>query len=168
MERLSCGPPKFLNMVIQLQEGQRGQVIIRHCNDLSEPFSITNGVKYDCVPAPTLFTIFFIMMLHRATEDVDDEDGVYIRYSTDGSLCNLRRLQVYTKTLEQRLRWLLFADDAALVAHTETAPQRVTSCFAEAAQLFGLELSLKKTEVLHQPAPQEVYRHLTSQMARQN
>jgi len=36
--------------------------------------------------------------------------------------------------------------------------QRVTSCFAEASQLFGLEVSLKKTEVLHQPTPQEAFR----------
>ena len=41
--------------------------------------------------------------------------------------------------------------------------QRLKSCFAEAAQLFGLEVSLKKTEVLHQPAPREEYRppHIT-------
>ena len=41
--------------------------------------------------------------------------------------------------------------------YTETALQHITSCFAEAAELFGLEVSLQKTEVLHQPAPQEVY-----------
>ena len=160
MERLGC-PPKFLNMVIQLHEDQRGQV--RNSNDLSEPFPISNGVKQGCVLAPTLFTIFFSMMLQRATEDLDDEDGVFIRYRTDGSLFNLRRLQAHTKTLEQLIRELLFADDAALVAHTETALQRVTSCFAEAAQLFGLEVSLKKTEVLYQPAPQVAYHppHIT-------
>jgi len=56
------------------------------------------------------------------------------------------------------IRNLLFADDAALVAHTERALQRVTSCFADASRLFGLEVSLKKTEVLHQPAPHEEYR----------
>lgn len=39
-----------------------------------------------------------------------------------------------------------------------TALQRITSCFAEAAELFGLEVSLKKTEVLYQPAPREDYR----------
>ncbi|KAJ7416834.1 hypothetical protein WISP_68266 [Willisornis vidua] len=30
-------------------------------------------------------------------------------------------------------------------------------CAAEATELFGLEVSLKKTEVLYQPAPQEVF-----------
>ena len=52
---------------------------------------------------------------------------------------------------------LLFADDAAFVAHIESALQRLTSCFAEAAQLFGLEVSLKKTEVLYHPAPRKEY-----------
>ena len=145
-----------MNMVVQLHEDQRGQV--RLSSDLSEPFPINNGVKQGCVLAPTLFTIFFSMMLKHATADLDDEDGVYIRYRLDGSLFNLRRLQAHTKTLEQLIRDLLFADDAALVAHTERALQRITSCFAEAAQLFGLEVSLKKTEVLHQPAPREEYR----------
>ena len=62
------------------------------------------------------------MMLKQATEDLDDEDGVYIRYRLDGSLFNLRRLvHGHTKTVEQLVRDLLFADDAALVAHTEGA-----------------------------------------------
>ena len=60
LERLGC-PPKFLQMVIQLHENQRGQ--IRLNGDLSEPFPISNGVKQDCVLAPTLFSIFFSMML---------------------------------------------------------------------------------------------------------
>ncbi|GFO47334.1 hypothetical protein PoB_007383900 [Plakobranchus ocellatus] len=97
------------------------------------------------------------MMLKQANENCEDEDGIYIRYRLDGSLFNLRRLQAHTKTNERLIRDLLFADDAALVAHTEQALQRLTSCFADASRLFGLEISLKKTEVLHQPAPQEAY-----------
>ena len=97
-------------------------------------------------------------MLKQVTEGiVDDEDTVYIRYRLDGSLFNLRRLQAHTKTREQLIRYLLFTDDAALVAHSERALQCLTSCFTEAAQLFGLQVGLKKTEVLHQPAPREVY-----------
>ena len=42
-------------------------------------------------------------------------------------LFNLRHLQAHMKTKEKLIRKLLFADDAALVAHTESAMQRITS-----------------------------------------
>ena len=48
-------------------------------------------------------------------------------------------LLAHTKTCEQLVQNLLFADDAALVAHTEKALQHLTSCFAETAQLFGFK-----------------------------
>ena len=116
-------------------------------------------MKQGCILAPTLFTIFFSMMLHRATEDLDDDDSVYIRYRTDGSLFNLRHQSTGLHQNPGATHPRAYADDAAaLVSHSETALQRVTSCFAEVAQLFGLEVSLKETGVLHQPAPQEVYR----------
>ena len=152
LERLRC-PPKFLQMVIQLHENQRGQVRLN--GDLSEPFPISNSVKQGCVLAPTLFSIFFTMMLKQATADLEDDEGVYVRYRLNGSLFNLRRLQAHTKTQERLIQNLLFADDAALVAHTERALQCMTSCFADVWRLFGLEVSLKKTEVLHQPTPHE-------------
>ena len=93
------------------------------------------------------------MILKQVREDLDDDGPVYIRYRLDGSLFNLRRLHAHTKTLEQPFCDLLYANDAALVSHTERALQHLNSCFAEAAQLFELEASLKKTDVLHQPAP---------------
>ena len=72
-------------------------------------------------------------------------------------------MHAHTKTLGQLFRDLLFADDAALVAHTERAIQQQTSCFAEVALLFRREVSLKKTDVLHQPACLKEYRlqHIT-------
>ena len=42
------------------------------------------------------------------------------------------------------IREMLFADDAALVAHTEEALQRLITRFAEACNEFGLTISLKK------------------------
>ena len=155
LERLGC-PPKFLQMVIQLHENQRGQVRLN--GDLSEPLPISNGVKQGCVLEPTLFSIFFSMMLKQATKDLDDDEGVYVRYDLDGSLFNLRRLQAHTKTQVRLIQDFLFEDDADLVAHTERALQRVTSCFADASRLFVPEVSLKNTEVLHQPTPYEEYR----------
>ena len=138
-------------MITELHDDQHGQ--IRLNDDLTDPFPIANGVKQGCVLAPTLFSIFFSMMLEQALKDLDTDDAVYIRYRYDGNLYNLRRLQARTKTQEQLVTDLLFADDAALVAHSEEALQRLTTCFAEASHLFGLVISLKKTEVLHQAAP---------------
>ncbi|PFX23190.1 hypothetical protein AWC38_SpisGene12258 [Stylophora pistillata] len=151
-------PPEIRRngMVIQLHENQRGQARLN--GDLSEPFPMSNGVKQGCVLGPTLLSIFFSMMLKQATMDLDVNEGVYIRYRLDGSLFSLRRLRAHTKTQERLIRDLLFADDAALVAHTERALQRITSCFAGSSQLYGPEVSLKETEVPHQPAPLVEYR----------
>ncbi|XP_071507368.1 uncharacterized protein [Diadema antillarum] len=148
-------------MIIQLHENQQG--LVRYNSDFSEPFPIDNGVKQGCVLAPTLFTTYFSMMLKQAMEKFNNEDAIYILYRTDGSLFNLRRLQAHTKTHEQLVRELLFADDAALIVHSQSALQCLTSCFAVNAKAFGLEVSLKKTEVLHQPAPRQDYQspHIT-------
>ena len=146
-------PLKFLRIVIQLHKDQRDQDWLK--SDLYGSFPIVNNVKQGCVLAPILFSIFFSMKLKQIIEDLDG--AVYIHYRLDGSLFNFRRLHAHTKILEQLFRDLLFADDAAFITHTERALQHLTSCFAEAAQLFGLEVNLKKTEVPRQPAPQEEY-----------
>ena len=147
--KLGC-PPRFLSILQQLHIGQKGQV--KHNGEFSDSFPIENGVKQGCVLAPTLFAVFFSMMLREAKEDL--HEGVYIRFRTDGSVLNLRRLLSRTKTLEQLILDLLFADDCALLAHTEEALQTVVNRFAKA---FGLTISLKKTEVLFQKPPREAY-----------
>ena len=39
---------------------------------------------------------------------------------------------------------MLFADDAAITAHTETALQELINCFAHTCSQFGLTISIKK------------------------
>ena len=51
------------------------------------------------------------------------------------------------------MRDFLFADDCALAAHSEVDLQELADCFATAAKMFGLTVSIKKTEVLRQLAP---------------
>ena len=45
---------------------------------------------------------------------------------------------------------MLFADDAAVVAHTQEGLQSLMDCFSQACKDFGLTISLKKTNVLRQ------------------
>ena len=96
---------------------------MKHNGSLSGSFPISNGVKRGCILAPTLFSIFFSIILREAKDDLPD--GIYIRFGTDGSLLNLRRLLAGTKTIEELITELLFADDCALLAHTEEALQRI-------------------------------------------
>ena len=90
-------------------------------------------------------------MLREAKEDLPD--GIYIRFRTEGSLFNLRRLLARTNTIEELITELLFADDCALLAHIQEALQHIVDRFCDAAKNFSLLISLKKTEVLHQPPP---------------
>ena len=76
-------------------------------------------MKQGCVLAPTLFAIFFSMMLREVKEDLNE--GIYIRFRTDGSTFYLRRLLARAKTLEVVVLELLFSDDCALLVHIEEA-----------------------------------------------
>ena len=114
---------------------------MKHNESLSDSFPIFNGVKQGCVLAPTLFSIFFSIMLREAKEDLPDV--IYIRFRTDGSLLNPRRLLARTKTIEELITELLFADDCAFLAPTEEALQHIVNRFSDAAKNFGLTISLK-------------------------
>ena len=48
------------------------------------------------------------------------------------------------------VREMLFADDATITAHTETALKELINCFAHTCSQFGLTISIKKTNILGQ------------------
>lgn len=129
------------------------------CGELSDPFSISNGIKQGCVLAPTLFGLFFAAVLQDATSDL--KSGVFLQMRADGGLLNLARLRAKIKVRDIVAHELQFADDCALVAHSLEDLQEITSHFASAAKSFGLTISLKKMEVLYQLAPGSSYEEPT-------
>ena len=88
-------------------------------------FPNSNGVKQGCVLTPTLFSIFFSIMLYEAKEDLSD--GIYICLRTDGNLFNLRRLLARTKTIEEFISELLFLVTAAPFTPTWRKPYSTSS-----------------------------------------
>ena len=60
-----------------------------------------------------------------------------------------------TKVKAATLRELLFADDCALNSNTEVDMQQCVNHFSRACDNFGFTISTKKTEVMHQHAPQK-------------
>ena len=114
----------------------------------SDAFPVSGGVKQGCVLAPTLFGIFFSMLLHYAFAGC--EEGIYIRSRTDGKLLNIARLHAKTKVYELLIRELLFADDAALTSHSQEGLQRLVDKLSHACKEFGLTISPKKTNIMAQ------------------
>ena len=85
-----CGcPPKFVTMVKSLHVTMKARV--NFWGTLSEPFSVDNGVKQGDLEGPTLFAIYFAIMILYAFKDTDE--GIYIRYRTSGSVFDIRRLK---------------------------------------------------------------------------
>ena len=80
----------------------------------------------------------------------DATEGIHLHTRTDGKLFNLSRLKAKTKIQWKLIREMLFADDAAMVAHSQAELQTLMDKFAAACTAFGLTISIKKTEVMGQ------------------
>ena len=73
LRKYEC-PEKFTNMIESLHTGM--MVNVRNGVEVSDTFAITNGIKLECVLAPTLLSIFLSAMLEEAFRDMGD--GFYI------------------------------------------------------------------------------------------
>jgi len=65
-----------------------------------------------------------------------------------GGLLDLSWLRAKTKTKRVLISELLYADDAALVAHSEMHLQNLCERFAKACNDFSMSINLKKTVVM--------------------
>ena len=112
----------------------------------SEPFEIRREVDHGCVLAPTLFGIFFSLMLSYAFGP--STEGVYLHTGTYGKLFNVARLRAKTKVRRVLIREMLFADDAALATHTEGGVRQLMVTLSHACKEFGLTISIQKINVM--------------------
>ena len=118
---------------------------------------MTNGVKQGCVLASTLFSMMFSAMLTDAFQD--GGNGIPIRYRFDGKRFNLRRLQAKVET--EVLDEFLFSDDMEKGAPTEEKMQKGVDQVSDSCDSYDLTFSIKKTEVVYQPASGKPYREPT-------
>ena len=79
-------------------------------------------------------------------------DGIYLHTRHDGKLFNFKWLRAKTKVTCVLIREMLFADDAALVSHTQEGLQCLMDRLSKACKEFALTISIKKTEVMAQDA----------------
>ena len=95
-------------------------------------------------------------MLTAAFQDGDN--GIPIRYRFDGKLFNLRRLQAKSKVQTEVLDKFLFADDMAKGAPKEEKMQKGVDQISDSCDNYDLTISIKKTEVIYQPAAGKPYK----------
>ena len=143
--KIGC-PPNLHIMIRSFHDDMKAT--IQYEGSMSKPFKIKSGVKQGCVLAPTLFGIFFSLLLNHAFGT--STEGVYMHTRSDGKLYNIARLRAKTKIRKTTIRDMLFADDAAVTAHTEHDLQQLMELFSHACCDFGLTISLKKTNVMGQ------------------
>ncbi|RXN14061.1 RNA-directed DNA polymerase from mobile element jockey-like protein [Labeo rohita] len=145
LQKIGC-PQHLLAVVTSFHDNMHSTVC--YSGETSKAFQVSSGVKQGCVLAPTLFGIFFSMLLKYAFKDCSE--GVYIHTRSDGKLYNIAHLCAKTKITEVLIREMLFADDAALTSHTEDGLQQLVTCLFHACKEFGLTISLRKTKVMAQ------------------
>ena len=87
----------------------------------------------------------------------DSSEDVYIYYRTTGKLFNIKRFTARTKTMMCVIRELLYADDCALLTHTEMEMQHLIDSFEAACTALGLAISLKKNVLMYQPTSGKTY-----------
>ena len=114
--KIEC-PPQLLSIIASFHENM--QRTVSYDGALSDPFEIRSVVKQGCVLAPTLFGIFFSLLLNFAFQHSDE--GVYLHTRIDAKLFNLSRLKAKAKVRTVLLREMLFADDAALTSQLKKA-----------------------------------------------
>ena len=88
LKKIGC-PPQLLSITYSFHDDMKGTVSFDGAS--SEPFTIKSGVNQGCVLAPTLFGIFFSLMLKFAFAEF--EEGIHLHTRSDGKLFNLSRLR---------------------------------------------------------------------------
>ena len=156
MAKFGC-PAKFIAMVRDFHDGMLARV--QNAGEFSDPFPVTKGVKKGCVLASTLFSMMFSAMLTDAFQDGDN--GIPISYRFDRKLFNLRRLQAKSKVQTEVLDEFLFANDIAKGAPTEEKMQKGVDQVSDSCHSYNLTISIKKTEIVYQPAPGKPYKEPT-------
>ena len=139
-------PDKIINILESFHSGMEGKVSRQ--GEILEPFKINNGLRQGCVLAPVLFNIFFTAVFAAAFQELGE--GIPIRYKLNDRIFDSRNLQSKTAVFKTFIRELLYADDCALIAHSQQELQDMLSRFSSAVSKFGLTISLKKTEVVFQ------------------
>ncbi|KAI8441503.1 hypothetical protein MSG28_015092 [Choristoneura fumiferana] len=140
-------PKKFINLIRQFHVGMKAQV--KHENELSEEIQVTSGVKQGCVMAPTLFAIYFAVVMRDALQDCDDR--IQLSFRSERGVFDVSRFRARSKVRTTSILEVLYADDVCLMSDSMVHLQSYVDALNRSCQRFGLVISAAKTQILKQP-----------------
>jgi hypothetical protein len=115
-------PQKIISIIQQLYDGFSCQVI--HDGNLTEPFSVTTGVRQFCLLSPLLFLMVIAWVSNPAYKE---HKGIQW-------------------TLQTRLGDLDFADDICMLSHRYQDMQHQATSLEEITKQTGLLINPQKTK----------------------
>ena len=147
LKKIGC-PDHFVSIIRSFHDGMK--ITVKEGTDKAAPFIVSSGTKQGCVLAPTLFSIFFSLMLFVAFKNTNEGVKICSRYDRGLLRTTNQHFKASTMTTFTVIRDLLFADDCALASSTEEGLQNLCDAFSSAARRFGLKISIDKTESMYQ------------------
>ena len=149
-------PTKLLAVIQAVHADSRAAV--RAYGRVSEGFDVSCGVRQGCVLAPTLFNLYFDVVIRMSLDSHHMQNkGVGVAYLHDAKLVgNRRKLQFETLITD-----LEYADDMALLADSWNDLEAMLTSLSTHCRNFGLSISCSKTKTMAvlpsslypQPAP---------------
>ena len=136
-------PGKLLSIICVLHEDSLAAV--RAYGQTSEEFAVTSGVCQGCVLAPTLFNLYFDVVIRMALEDHRLQgSGVRVACLHNANLVgNWRKLH-----LESIIADLEYVDDMALVADLWDDLKVMLDSLAACCKDLGLSSAVRKQRFL--------------------
>ena len=110
--------------------------------NLTPDFEVCNGLRQGCVIAPSLFNLYFNLVISQRQKCADF--GVDILYKCGGKLIGERT----GKPDRLKFSELLFADDAAAVGTSRRSMETAATALEELISAWGLSLNISKTNLL--------------------
>ena len=134
-------PPAMVRIIQSLHVGMTASV--RLGGDLTDPVTVTNGLRQGCTLAPMLFNIYFAAVVAH-WRSCCPAAGVPVLYKIGRKLVGDRTAK--GRLLSTSVTESQFADDAALYATSRPVFEDVVSSFISCASRWGLTVSVQKSK----------------------
>ena len=135
-------PAVMINLIRLLHDGMKAEVALSG-GETTPEIEVNNGLRQGCTIAPTLFNLYFNMVIICWRERCQPF-GVDILYKCGGKLIGERTRSPSSLTVTE----LLFADDAAAVGTTRESMERAAQALEQVTSEWGLSVSIAKTKLL--------------------